>query len=70
MSKILKVLKNAYAKVRQWLKSRTVNYGLLLSMFGVMQVYIEGLNQPFYTMLAGMLVVYLRFKTTVPVSAK
>ncbi len=57
-------------KIKQWLKSKTIRYGLLLSAMGVVQVYVVSLNTPILTMVAGLIVVWLRFKTVKPVGEK
>lgn len=58
------------SKIRQWLKSKTINFGLLLSIAAVVQVYIDSLNNALFTMLISVIVVILRFKTTEAVEDK
>lgn len=59
-----------FNKIKQYLKSWTINFGLLLQLVAGLQVYIDGLGNPAATMLIGFIVVGLRFKTTRPVSEK
>lgn len=58
------------ATIKQWFKSKTINYGLLLTMMGVVSMYVETLNTPMFTMLSGLVVIMLRFMTTKPLSEK
>ena len=51
------------SKIKQWLKSWTINFGLLLQLAAVGQVYVDGFGNPFYTMVVGMIFIGLRFKT-------
>ena len=57
------------------LKSKTINFGLLLAIAGVVQVNLPALQldpatQGWATMVVGVVVVVLRFLTTKPVSEK
>ena len=56
--------------IRQWLKSWTIKFGLLLQIAAQVQVYYEDLGDPFATMLVSIIIIGLRFKTTQPVSEK
>lgn len=56
--------------LKQWIKSWTINFGLLLQMAAMVQVYYEDLGNPFATMVVGVVVIWLRFKTTQAVSEK
>lgn len=58
-------------------KSKTINLGLWLTIAGFLQtqteffaMYLTPQQQGLVTMLVGLAVVILRFKTTVPVSEK
>ena len=51
-------------RIKQYLKSYTINFGLLLQLTAVFQVYIDGYGNPLATMMVGMIVIGLRFKTT------
>ncbi len=57
-------------RVRQYFKSKTLNFALLLQMTAVVQIYVDGLGNPLATMIVGLIVAYLRFKTTQPVHEK
>ena len=57
-------------KIKQYLKSWTINFGLLLQIAAVAQTYVDGLGNPLATMIVGVIVIGLRFKTTQPVSEK
>ena len=50
-------------RTKQYLSSWTINFGLLLQMMAVVQTYVDGLGNPLATMLVGIVVVALRFKT-------
>ena len=50
--------------IKKWFKSWTINFGLLLQLAAVFQVYVEGQGNPVYTMIVGMVIIALRFKTT------
>lgn len=63
-------LKQAYKHIRQWLKSKTINFGLLLQLVSAYQLYINQLDNALYTFLISTVVIYLRFKTTQPVDDK
>lgn len=57
------------------LKSKTINFGLLLAIAGAVQVNLPSLQldpatQGVATMVVGVIVVVLRFLTTKPVSEK
>lgn len=63
--------------VKKSAKSKTINLGLWLAVAGFMQTQTEFFatfltpqQQGLVTMLVGLAVVVLRFKTTVPVSEK
>lgn len=56
--------------IKQWLKSWTINFGLLLQFVSAFQAYSEKYGDPLVTMIVGMIVIGLRFKTTKPVSEK
>lgn len=57
-------------KVKQWFKSWTINFGLLLQLAAVIQIFVEGQGNPVYTMIVGLVVIALRFKTTQAVEDK
>ena len=50
--------------IKQMFSSKTVNFGLLMSLVGIAAIYVESLNNPFLTMISGFIVVVLRFVTT------
>lgn len=57
------------------LKSKTVNFGLLLSVLGVVQLNLPSLQldpgvNAYLTMFVGIAVVVLRYLTTKPLSDK
>jgi len=57
------------------LKSKTVNFGLLLSILGVVQLNLPSLQldpkvNAYLTMAVGIVVVVLRYITTKPLSDK
>ena len=63
--------------IKQWLKSWTINYGLLLVSLGSLEVNFSYLKniipEKYYGLLfvvVGVLVVVLRFKTTTAVNNK
>ncbi len=49
--------------LKKRLKSKTVNFGLLLKIAGVVQIYIEQLGYGAATMIVGIIVILLREKT-------
>lgn len=57
-------------RARQYLSSKTLNFAALLQMAAIVQVYVDGLGNPLATMIVGVIVAYLRFKTTEPVHEK
>lgn len=57
-------------KIKNWYKSWSINYGLLVSLWGVAAVYVDTLNDPMFTMASGMIIIMLRFKTTQAVQDK
>lgn len=56
--------------IKQWLKSWTINFGLLLQLAAVVQTYIDGWGNPLVTMIVGIIVIGLRFKTKQAVADK
>ncbi len=57
-------------KIKQYFKSWTINFGLLLQIGAVVQTYIGTLGNPLLTSLIGVVIILLRFKTTQPVGEK
>lgn len=57
-------------KIKQYLKSWTINFGLLLQVGAVVQTYVGTLGNPLLTSLIGVVIVLLRFKTTQAVGDK
>jgi len=57
-------------KIKQYLKSWTINFGLLLQIAAVVQLYYEDIGNPFATMIVSVIVIGLRFKTTESLSEK
>ncbi len=57
-------------KIKQWLKSWTINFGILLQVAAALQTYYENIGNPFATMIVSIIVIGLRFKTVKPVSEK
>ena len=57
-------------KIKQYFKSWTINFGLLLQLVAVGQVYIGTLGNPLFTAIIGVVVVALRFKTTQAINDK
>lgn len=51
-------------KIKQWMKSWTINFGLLLQIAAGVQLYVDGLGNPAATMVVGVIIILLRFKTT------
>lgn len=52
------------------LKSKTINFGLLLKIAGIIQIYIGSLGYGLATMAIGIIVILLRFKTNEPLGDK
>ena len=50
-------------KLKQYLKSWTINFGLLLQIAATVQTYYEGLGDPRATAIVGIIIILLRFKT-------
>lgn len=50
-------------KIKQWLKSKTIDFGLLLQIAGVVQLYADSLGNGMATMAIGIIVIILRAKT-------
>ncbi len=50
--------------IKQWLKSKTVNFGLLLQIAAVAQIYVDSLDRAALTAIVGIVVIVLRFKTS------
>ena len=57
-------------KLKQWFKSRTFSFGLMLSIMGAVQIYVDTLQDPIYTMIAGIIVILLRFQTVEAIEDK
>lgn len=57
-------------KIKQWLKSKTINFGLLLQFAVAYQLYVGTLDNALFTFFISVVVIYLRFKTTQPVDKK
>lgn len=55
---------------KKCLKSLTINFGLLLQVAGAVQIYAEDMGDPKLTMITGVIVILLRFKTNKPISDK
>lgn len=49
--------------IKQWLKSKTINFGLLLEISGPIQIYVDSLEYGLATMAVGIIVIILRAKT-------
>jgi len=56
--------------IKQWLKSWTINFGLLLEIAGVIQIYVDSLEYGLATTFVGIVIIGLRFKTNQPLSDK
>lgn len=52
-----------FKKIKQYLKSFTINFGLLLQIAAALQFYYQDIGDPFATMVVGLIVIGLRFKT-------
>ena len=50
--------------IAKYFKSWTINFGLLLQIAALLQGYYEDTGDPFATMVVGIVVIALRFKTT------
>ena len=50
--------------------SSTIQFGLLLQLAAVAQTYVETLGNPLFTMIIGMVIIVLRYKTTQSVEEK
>ena len=50
-------------KIKQWLKSKTINFGLLLQIAAVAQIYVDSLDRAAYTAIVGVVIIILRAKT-------
>lgn len=48
----------------KYFKSWTINFGLLLQVAAMVQGYYEDMGDPLATMIVGIVVIALRFKTT------
>lgn len=59
-----------FKKIKQYLKSWTINFGILLQVAAALQLYYQDIGNPFATMLVSVVVIGLRFKTTEAVSEK
>ena len=57
-------------RIKQWLKSKTINFGLLLEIAAVTQVYIDSLDRAALTAVIGVIVIVLRAKTNKALSDK
>ncbi|QCQ59211.1 hypothetical protein HOV44_gp133 [Rheinheimera phage Barba5S] len=68
--KIKSKIKSLFGKVKQYLKSRTVNVGLIITMMGVVEMNLSFLQPTFgdnfglVSIAYGILMVYLRSITT------
>ncbi|QCQ64442.1 hypothetical protein Barba29S_gp127 [Rheinheimera phage vB_RspM_Barba29S] len=68
--KIRSKIKSLFGKVKQYLKSRTVNVGLIITMMGVVEMNLSFLQPTFgdnfglVSITYGILMVYLRSITT------
>ncbi len=56
--------------VKQWFKSTTINFGLLLQITVPIQVYLEQSGYALATMVVSIIVIALRLKTTEAVHEK
>ncbi len=56
--------------VKQWFKSTTINFGLLLQITVPIQVYLEQSGYALATMIVSIIVIALRLKTTEAVHEK
>ena len=50
-------------KIKQWLKSKTINFGLLLQIAASIQIYADTLERAALTAAIGVIIIILRFKT-------
>ena len=57
-------------QIKQYFKSWTFNFALLLQLVAVGQVYVETMGNPLFTAIIGLIVVGLRFKTTQAINDK
>lgn len=57
-------------KIKQYLKSWTINFGLLLQITAALQFYYQDIGNPFATLIVSIIVIGLRFKTTEALSDK
>ncbi len=56
--------------IKQWFKSTTINFGLLLQITVPIQVYLEQSGYALATMIVSIIVIALRLKTTEAVHEK
>ena len=59
-----------HAKIWLSLKSKTLNFSLLLQLMAIVQVYVDGIGNPLATVAVAVIVALLRFKTTQSVHTK
>ena len=57
-------------QIKQYFKSWTINFGLILQLVAVAQVYVGTMGNPLFTAIIGVVVVALRFKTTQAINDK
>ncbi len=57
-------------KIKQWFKSWTINFALLLQIAVPIQVYLEQSGYAVATMIVSIIVIALRLKTTEAVHEK
>ena len=65
-------MKSFIKHVKVWLslKSKTLNFSLLLQLMAIVQAYVDGIGNPLATVAVAVIVALLRFKTTQPVHTK
>ena len=56
--------------IKQYFKSWTFNFALILQLVAVVQVYVGTMGNPLFTAIIGIIVVALRFKTTQHINDK
>ncbi len=50
--------------IKQRLKSKTINFGLLLSMSSLIQLYFDQIGYGLASLIVGLIIIWLREQTT------
>jgi TM2 domain-containing membrane protein YozV len=56
--------------IKQRVKSKTFNFGMLINMAGLIQLYLEQMGYGLATLIVGLIIIWLREQTKQPIDEK